>query len=172
LFVKIEFLSWFRQAQVKCDAVRTLHRKEQDENRRLKLWLAQRDSQHIHETRRLENELSRLKAKLNHLLVTDARKRGQRDGFKIELANPLARAVDGKRLTWKTEAAVQKHERDLLNFAKEKLDQRLATLVGENVQLRDTVCQVHGVLADAGLLPESTALNPGSFQVRRLSLTN
>ncbi|CAG0921378.1 unnamed protein product, partial [Notodromas monacha] len=157
-----------RQALLKCNASQRQHRKEQEENKRLQLWLSQHSTQHTHECRRLENEIERLKSKLNQLL-TSSRKQNSKDSFKIELLNPLGRVEGNKRLTWKTEAAVLKHEQDFNQYAREKLDNRLKALVAENVEMRRTVTSLHELLVENSVLPASAtagaATNPGTFQL-------
>nr|XP_056706529.1 afadin- and alpha-actinin-binding protein A-like [Euleptes europaea] len=125
-----------QQLQSKNKHLNDLLRGEKDEITKLLNALASRAAQHLHETKRKEQEVTRLKEKMSQLVTEKRDKRGT-----IEILNALTRP-DGKRSTWKTGKSLVKKEEELYRVQLARQEQREQHLALENAKLKKLLTQV------------------------------
>ncbi|XP_053154575.1 afadin- and alpha-actinin-binding protein-like isoform X2 [Hemicordylus capensis] len=125
-----------KELQSKNKQLNNTLKEEKDEITRLLSALSSQKSQHLHELKRKEQELMRLKEKMSQLLNDKKDKRGT-----IGYLNPLPRA-DCKRATGKTGKSLGKREEELYRTQLAKQDQREQGLVQENTKLKQLMNQV------------------------------
>ncbi|XP_061469862.1 afadin- and alpha-actinin-binding protein-like [Rhineura floridana] len=125
-----------QQLQSKNKQLNSMLKGEKDEITKLLSALANQKSQHIHEMKRKEQELIRLKEKMSQLVNDKKDKRGT-----IEVLNALPRA-DGKRGTWKTGKSLGRKEEELYRTQLAKQERREQGLALENTHLKQLLNQV------------------------------
>ncbi|XP_060108045.1 afadin- and alpha-actinin-binding protein-like [Heteronotia binoei] len=125
-----------QQLESKNKQLSNLLRGEKDEIARLWSTLASRASHHLHEMKRKEQELTRLKEKMSQLVTEKKDRRGT-----IEILNVLTRP-DGKRSTWKTGKSLGKKEEELYRVQLARQEQREQGLALENAKLKQLLTQV------------------------------
>ncbi|XP_028906367.1 afadin- and alpha-actinin-binding protein B-like isoform X1 [Ornithorhynchus anatinus] len=104
--------------------------REREEVARLKLLLSSWGAQHGHELKKKEQELGRLKERMQIVLGERKERRGT-----IDILNTLTRG-DGKRATWRTGRPDGKKEGELLRTVTGNLERQVAELARENEELR------------------------------------
>ncbi|XP_077185944.1 afadin- and alpha-actinin-binding protein-like isoform X2 [Paroedura picta] len=125
-----------QQLQSRNKELNTLLRGEKDEIAKLSSALASRATQHLHDMKRKEQELTRLKEKMSQLVTEKKDRRGT-----IEILNVLTRP-DGKRSTWKTGKSLGKKEEELYRVQLARQEQREQGLALENDRLKQLLTQV------------------------------
>ncbi|XP_054859655.1 afadin- and alpha-actinin-binding protein-like [Eublepharis macularius] len=125
-----------QQLQSKNKQLNSLLKGEKDEITKLLNALSSRAAQHLHEMKRKEQEVNRLKEKMSQLVTEKKDKRGT-----IEILNALPRP-DGKRSTWKTGKSLGKKEEELYRIQLARQEQREQGLAEENAKLKQLLLQV------------------------------
>nr|XP_060615774.1 afadin- and alpha-actinin-binding protein-like [Anolis sagrei ordinatus] len=125
-----------QQLQTKNEQLCGLLKEEKNEITKLQNSLANQKHQHLHEMKRKEQELFRLKEKMNQLLTERRDKRGT-----IDILNVLPRP-DGKRTTWKTGKSLGRKEEELFRTQLAKQERREQTLALENAKLKQLLKEV------------------------------
>ncbi|KAL8164537.1 UNVERIFIED_CONTAM: hypothetical protein K2H54_053093, partial [Gekko kuhli] len=125
-----------QQLESKNRQLNDLLRGEKDEMAKLLNALAGRATQHLHDMKRKEQELTKLKEKMSQLVTEKKDRRGT-----IEILNTLTRP-DGKRATWKTGKSLGKKEEELYRVQLARQEQREHGLVLENARLQQLLTQV------------------------------
>nr|XP_057928503.1 afadin- and alpha-actinin-binding protein-like isoform X2 [Doryrhamphus excisus] len=125
-----------RQLQLKVKSLQNCLKNEKEEIHRLQNIISSRASQYNHEMKRKERELSKLKERLNQLLVDKKEKK-----LAIDVSNKLGR-VDGRRSLWKTEKTEAKHEGDMYKTLLRDYENRQGELLLENAELRKVLKQM------------------------------
>ncbi|XP_067321658.1 afadin- and alpha-actinin-binding protein A-like [Anolis sagrei] len=125
-----------QQLQTKNEQLCGLLKEEKNEITKLQNSLANQKHQHLHEMKRKEQELFRLKEKMNQLLTERRDKRGT-----IDILNVLPRP-DGKRATWKTGKSLGRKEEELFRTQLAKQERREQTLALENAKLKQLLKEV------------------------------
>ncbi|XP_066468791.1 afadin- and alpha-actinin-binding protein-like [Tiliqua scincoides] len=123
-----------QQLQSKNKELNNMLKGEKDEITKLLSALASQKTQHLHEMKKKEHELVRLKEKISHTDKKD--KKGT-----IDYLNALSR-TDGKRGTWKTGKSLSKKEEELYRTQLAKQEQREQGLMFENAKLKQLLNQV------------------------------
>uniref|UniRef100_A0A3Q3L9M1 Synovial sarcoma, X breakpoint 2 interacting protein b n=1 Tax=Mastacembelus armatus TaxID=205130 RepID=A0A3Q3L9M1_9TELE len=125
-----------RQLQLKVKSLQNFLKNEKEEVQKLQNVIASRASQYNHEMKRKEREFSKLKERLNQLLVDKKDKKQA-----IDVLNSIGRA-DGKRSLWKTEKTEAKHEGEMYKTLLSDYDTRQRQLLLENAELRKVLQQM------------------------------
>uniref|UniRef100_H3AH95 SSX family member 2 interacting protein n=1 Tax=Latimeria chalumnae TaxID=7897 RepID=H3AH95_LATCH len=119
-----------QQLQTKNKNLHILLKTEKEEVLKLRSIISSRATQHSHEMRRKEQELNKVKQRMNHFLMD---KRDRRAG--MDVLNIVGRA-DGKRATWKTEKSESKKEEEMYKVLVGNLEKQLKELMAENSELK------------------------------------
>ncbi|XP_036842064.1 afadin- and alpha-actinin-binding protein isoform X2 [Oncorhynchus mykiss] len=119
-----------RQLQLKIKTLQNCLKTEKDEVQKLQSIIASRSSQYSHDAKRKERESTKLKERLNQLLVEKRDKK-----LAIDVLNYLGRA-DGKRSQWKTGKVEARHEGEMYRSLLSDYEVRHRALMLENVELK------------------------------------
>ncbi|XP_038860045.1 afadin- and alpha-actinin-binding protein-like isoform X2 [Salvelinus namaycush] len=119
-----------RQLQLKIKTLQNCLKTEKDEEQKLQSIIASRASQYSHDAKRKERESTKLKERLNQLLVEKRDKK-----LAIDVLNYLGRA-DGKRSQWKTGKVEARHEGEMYKSLLSDYEVRHRALMLENVELK------------------------------------
>ncbi|XP_010885057.2 synovial sarcoma, X breakpoint 2 interacting protein a isoform X2 [Esox lucius] len=127
-----------RQLQLKIKTLQNCLKTEKDEVQKLQSIIASRASQYTHDAKRKERESTKLKERLNQLLVD---KRDKKLGIAIDVLNYLGRA-DGKRSQWKTGKVEARHEEEMYKSLLSDYETRQRALMLENAELKKVLQQM------------------------------
>ncbi|KAM6948248.1 LOW QUALITY PROTEIN: alanine aminotransferase 2-like [Aplochiton taeniatus] len=125
-----------RQLQLKIKTLQGCLKTEKDEVQKLQSIIASRACQYSHDAKRKERETSKLKERLNQLLVDKKDKK-----LAIDVLNYLGRA-DGKRSQWKTGKMEARHEGEMYKSLLKDYESRHRTLMLENAELKKVLQQM------------------------------
>ncbi|XP_041698691.1 afadin- and alpha-actinin-binding protein isoform X1 [Coregonus clupeaformis] len=125
-----------RQLQLKIKTLQNCLKTEKDEVQKLQSIIASRASQYNHDTKRKERESTKLKERLNQLLVDKRDKK-----LAIDVLNYLGRA-DGKRSQWKTGKVEARHEGEMYKSLLSDYEGRQRALMLENAELKKVLQQM------------------------------
>ncbi|CDQ80895.1 unnamed protein product [Oncorhynchus mykiss] len=125
-----------RQLQLKIKTLQNCLKTEKDEVQKLQSIIASRSSQYSHDAKRKERESTKLKERLNQLLVEKRDKK-----LAIDVLNYLGRA-DGKRSQWKTGKVEARHEGEMYRSLLSDYEVRHRALMLENVELKKVLQQM------------------------------
>ncbi|XP_013995998.2 afadin- and alpha-actinin-binding protein isoform X1 [Salmo salar] len=125
-----------RQLQLKIKTLQNCLKTEKDEVQKLQSIIASRASQYSHDAKRKERESTKLKERLNQLLVEKRDKK-----LAIDVLNYLGRA-DGKRSQWKTGKVEARHEGEMYKSLLSDYEIRHRHLMLENVELKKVLQQM------------------------------
>uniref|UniRef100_A0A8C8FII7 Uncharacterized protein n=1 Tax=Oncorhynchus tshawytscha TaxID=74940 RepID=A0A8C8FII7_ONCTS len=125
-----------RQMQLKNKTLQNCLKTEKDEVQKLQSIIASRASQYNHDAKRKERESTKLKERLNQLLVDKRDKK-----LAIDVLNYLGRA-DGKRSQWKTGKVEARHEGEMYKSLLSDYEGRQRALMLENVELKKVLQQM------------------------------
>ncbi|XP_029561172.1 afadin- and alpha-actinin-binding protein [Salmo trutta] len=125
-----------RQLQLKIKTLQNCLKTEKDEVQKLQSIIASRASQYSHDAKRKERESTKLKERLNQLLVEKRDKK-----LAIDVLNYLGRA-DGKRSQWKTVKVEARHEGEMYKSLLSDYEVRHRHLMLENVELKKVLQQM------------------------------
>ncbi|XP_070974591.1 afadin- and alpha-actinin-binding protein-like isoform X1 [Oncorhynchus clarkii lewisi] len=125
-----------RQLQLKNKTLQNCLKTEKDEVQKLQSIIASRASQYSHDAKRKERESTKLKERLNQLLVDKRDKK-----LAIDVLNYLGRA-DGKRSQWKTGKVEARHEGEMYKSLLSDYEGRQRALMLENVELKKVLQQM------------------------------
>uniref|UniRef100_A0A8C7H4Q7 Synovial sarcoma, X breakpoint 2 interacting protein a n=1 Tax=Oncorhynchus kisutch TaxID=8019 RepID=A0A8C7H4Q7_ONCKI len=125
-----------RQLQLKNKTLQNCLKTEKDEVQKLQSIIASRASQYNHDAKRKERESTKLKERLNQLLVDKRDKK-----LAIDVLNYLGRA-DGKRSQWKTGKVEARHEGEMYKSLLSDYEGRQRALMLENVELKKVLQQM------------------------------
>ncbi|XP_029498847.1 afadin- and alpha-actinin-binding protein-like [Oncorhynchus nerka] len=125
-----------RQLQLKIKTLQNCLKTEKDEVQKLQSIIASRASQYSHDAKRKERESTKLKERLNQLLVEKRDKK-----LAIDVLNYLGRA-DGKRSQWKTGKVEARHEGEMYRSLLSDYEVRHRALMLENVELKKVLQQM------------------------------
>ncbi|KAJ6657682.1 hypothetical protein lerEdw1_002183 [Lerista edwardsae] len=128
-----------QQLQSKNKQLNNMLKGEKDEITKLQSALASQRSQHVHDMKKKEHELVRLKEKMSQLVTDKKDKKGA--SLAIDYLNALSR-TDGKRGTLKTGKSLSKKEEELYRTQLAKQEQREQGLMLENAKLKQLLNQV------------------------------
>ncbi|XP_072847611.2 afadin- and alpha-actinin-binding protein B [Pogona vitticeps] len=126
-----------QQLQSKNKQLISMLKEEKDEITKLQNALATQKNQLLIEAKKKEQELLRLKEKMNQLTMD---KKHQRGGT-IDILNAMPRA-DGRRGTWKTGKSLGRKEEELYRVQLAKQEQREQALAEENAKLKQLMNEV------------------------------
>ncbi|XP_076828598.1 synovial sarcoma, X breakpoint 2 interacting protein a isoform X2 [Brachyhypopomus gauderio] len=119
-----------RQLQLKIQTLQRYLKSEKEEVQKLQSIIASRATQYNHDAKRKERESTKIKERLNQLLVDKRDKR-----LAIEVVNCVGRA-DGKRGLWKTNKMEARHEGDMYKALLSEYEGRHQALMQENAELK------------------------------------
>ncbi|KAL0966262.1 hypothetical protein UPYG_G00293110 [Umbra pygmaea] len=125
-----------RQLQLKIKTLQNCLKTEKDEVQKLQSVIASRASQYSHDAKRKERESTKLKERLNQLLVDKKDKK-----LAIDVLNYLGRA-DGKRSQWKTGKLEARHEGEMYKSLLGDYEARQRALMLENSELKKVLQQM------------------------------
>ncbi|XP_046892820.1 afadin- and alpha-actinin-binding protein-like isoform X2 [Hypomesus transpacificus] len=125
-----------RQLQLKVKSLQNCLKNEKEEVQKHQNIIASRATQYNHDMKRKEREFSKLKERLNQLLIDKKEKKQS-----IEVLNYIGRS-DGKRSLWKTGKTEGRHEGEMYKTLLNDYDSRQKDLVGENAELKKVLQQM------------------------------
>ncbi|XP_016368362.1 afadin- and alpha-actinin-binding protein-like isoform X2 [Sinocyclocheilus rhinocerous] len=119
-----------RQLQLKIKTLHNCLKSEKEEVQKLQSIISSRASQYNHDTKRKERECTKLKERLNQLLMDKRDKK-----LSIEISNYVGRS-DGKRGLWKTSKMEARHEGEMYRALLSDYETRQRSLMMENSELK------------------------------------
>ncbi|KAG9350906.1 hypothetical protein JZ751_024795 [Albula glossodonta] len=125
-----------RQLQLKIKSLQNCLKNEKEEVQKLQNIIASRATQYNHDMKRKEREYTKLKERLNQLLIDKKDKK-----LAIEILNCVGRA-DGKRSLWKTEKTEARHEGEMYKTLLNDYENRQKDLMLENAELKKVLQQM------------------------------
>ncbi|XP_069674872.1 afadin- and alpha-actinin-binding protein A-like [Periplaneta americana] len=137
-----------RRLTSECDKLQTDLRKEKDEVRRLVSQVAQRDSQHIHELRKKENEVLQVQEQLRqnlglsrvtrHISKQESNKKSPHESCSDNTCDIPAKS--------RGEPTMSEEQEELYRKVIYKFESNNHSLIQENISLRETYCKLHNEL--------------------------
>ncbi|XP_056598545.1 synovial sarcoma, X breakpoint 2 interacting protein a isoform X1 [Triplophysa dalaica] len=119
-----------RRLQLKIKTLQNCLKSEKDEVQKLQSIISSRATQYNHDTKRKERECTKLKERLNQLLMDKRDKK-----LTIEVSNYVGRS-DGKRGLWKTGKMEARHEGEMYKALLSDYESRQRSLMLENSELK------------------------------------
>ncbi|XP_060773554.1 synovial sarcoma, X breakpoint 2 interacting protein a isoform X2 [Neoarius graeffei] len=119
-----------RQLQLKIRTLQSCLKSEKEEVQKLQNIIASRATQYSHDAKRKERECTKLKERLNQLLVDKRDKK-----LAIDVVNCVSRS-DGKRGMWKTSRMEVRHEGEMYRALLSDYEVRQQALMQENAELK------------------------------------
>ncbi|XP_016103087.1 afadin- and alpha-actinin-binding protein-like [Sinocyclocheilus grahami] len=119
-----------RQLQLKIKTLHNCLKSEKEEVQKLQSIISSRASQYNHDTKRKERDCTKLKERLNQLLMDKRDKK-----LSIEISNYVGRS-DGKRGLWKTSKMEARHEGEMYRALLSDYETRQRSLMMENSELK------------------------------------
>ncbi|XP_053351666.1 synovial sarcoma, X breakpoint 2 interacting protein a isoform X1 [Clarias gariepinus] len=119
-----------RQLHLKIRTLQSCLKSEKEEVQKLQSIIASRATQYNHDAKRKERECTKLKERLNQLLVDKRDKK-----LAIDVVNCVSRS-DGKRGMWKTSRMEARHEGEMYQALLRDYEVRQQTLMQENAELK------------------------------------
>ncbi|XP_046708284.1 synovial sarcoma, X breakpoint 2 interacting protein a isoform X1 [Silurus meridionalis] len=119
-----------RQLHLKIRTLQSCLKSEKEEVQKLQSIISSRATQYSHDAKRKERECTKLKERLNQLLVDKRDKK-----LAIEVVNCVSRS-DGKRGMWKTSRMEARHEGEMYQALLNDYEVRQQALVQENSELK------------------------------------
>ncbi|XP_043116002.1 synovial sarcoma, X breakpoint 2 interacting protein a isoform X3 [Puntigrus tetrazona] len=119
-----------RQLQLKIKTLQNCLKSEKEEVQKLQSIISSRATQYNHDTKRRERECTKLKERLNQLLMDKRDKK-----LSIEISNHVGRS-DGKRGLWKTGKMEARHEGEMYRALLSDHETRQRSLMMENSELK------------------------------------
>ncbi|KAA0719545.1 Afadin- and alpha-actinin-binding protein [Triplophysa tibetana] len=119
-----------RRLQLKIKTLQNCLKSEKDEVQKLQSIISSRATQYNHDTKRKERECTKLKERLNQLLMDNRDKK-----LTIEVSNYVGRS-DGKRGLWKTGKMEARHEGEMYKALLSDYESRQRSLMLENSELK------------------------------------
>nr|XP_055057451.1 afadin- and alpha-actinin-binding protein-like isoform X3 [Misgurnus anguillicaudatus] len=119
-----------RQLQLKLKTLQNCLKSEKEEVQKLQSIISSRATQYNHDTKRKERECTKLKERLNQLLMDKRDKK-----LAIEVSNYVGRS-DGKRGLWKTGKMEARHEGEMYKALLSDYESRQRSLMLENSELK------------------------------------
>ncbi|XP_026053726.1 afadin- and alpha-actinin-binding protein-like isoform X2 [Carassius auratus] len=119
-----------RQLQLRIKTLQNCLKSEKEEVQKLQNIVSSRATQYNHDTKRRERECTKLKERLNQLLVDKRDKK-----LSIEMSNYVGRS-DGKRGLWKTSKMEARHEGEMYRALLGDYETRHRSLMTENSELK------------------------------------
>ncbi|XP_058616915.1 synovial sarcoma, X breakpoint 2 interacting protein a isoform X2 [Onychostoma macrolepis] len=119
-----------RQLQLKIKTLQNCLKSEKEEVQKLQSIISSRATQYNHDTKRKERECTKLKERLNQLLMDKRDKK-----LSIEISNHVGRS-DGKRGLWKTGKMEARHEGEMYRALLSDYETRQRSLMMENSELK------------------------------------
>ncbi|XDV26480.1 hypothetical protein PO909_030193 [Leuciscus waleckii] len=119
-----------RQLQLKIKTLQNCLKSEKEEVQKLQSIISSRATQYNHDAKRKERECSKLKERLNQMLVDKRDKK-----LAIEVSNYVGRS-DGKRGLWKTGKMEARHEGEMYRSLLSDYEARQRSLMLENSELK------------------------------------
>uniref|UniRef100_A0A672M7A2 Afadin- and alpha-actinin-binding protein-like n=1 Tax=Sinocyclocheilus grahami TaxID=75366 RepID=A0A672M7A2_SINGR len=119
-----------RQLQLKIKTLQNWLKSEKEEVQKLQSIISSRATQYNHDTKRKERECTKLKERLNQLLMDKRDKK-----LSIEISNHVGRS-DGKRGLWKTGKMEARHEGEMYKALLSDYETRQRSLMMENSELK------------------------------------
>ncbi|XP_026062807.1 synovial sarcoma, X breakpoint 2 interacting protein a isoform X2 [Carassius auratus] len=119
-----------RQLQLKIKTLQNCLKSEKEEVQKLQSIISSRATQYNHDTKRKERECTKLKERLNQLLMDKRDKK-----LSIEISNHVGRS-DGKRGLWKTVKMEARHEGEMYRALLGDYETRQRSLMMENSELK------------------------------------
>ncbi|KAF5891897.1 afadin- and alpha-actinin-binding protein-like isoform X1, partial [Clarias magur] len=119
-----------RQLHLKIRTLQSCLKSEKEEVQKLQSIVASRATQYSHDAKRKERECTKLKERLNQLLVDKRDKK-----LAIDVVNCVSRS-DGKRGMWKTSRMEARHEGEMYQALLRDYEVRQQSLMQENAELK------------------------------------
>ncbi|XP_053486016.1 synovial sarcoma, X breakpoint 2 interacting protein a isoform X1 [Ictalurus furcatus] len=119
-----------RQLHLKIRTLQSCLKSEKEEVQKLQSIISSRATQYSHDAKRKERECTKLKERLNQLLVDKRDKK-----LAIDVVNCVSRS-DGKRGMWKTSRMEARHEGEMYRALLSDYEVRLQALMQENAELK------------------------------------
>ncbi|XP_051984036.1 afadin- and alpha-actinin-binding protein-like [Xyrauchen texanus] len=127
-----------RQLMLKIKTLQNCLKSEKEEIQKLQSIIASRATQYNHDTKRKERECTKLKERLNQLLMDKRDKK-----LSIEVSNYVGRS-DGKRGHWKTDKMEARHEGEMYKALLSDYESRQRSLMLENSELKKVLQHMKG----------------------------
>nr|XP_055073976.1 afadin- and alpha-actinin-binding protein-like isoform X2 [Misgurnus anguillicaudatus] len=124
-----------RQLETTMKTLQNCLKDAKEEVQRLQGVIASRATQYNHDIKRREREYSKVKERLNQLLIARKDKQG------MEVLNYVGRP-DGKRSLWKTGKTEARHEGEMYKTLLNEFDNRQRELMMENIELKKVLQQM------------------------------
>ncbi|KAG7487761.1 hypothetical protein MATL_G00026830 [Megalops atlanticus] len=125
-----------RQLQLKIKSLQNCLKNEKEEVQKLQNIIASRATQYNHDMKRKEREYTKLKERLNQLLIDRKDKK-----LAIEILNCVGRS-DGKRSLWKTGKTEARQEGEMYKTLLSDYENRQKDLMVENAELKKVLQQM------------------------------
>ncbi|KAI7791280.1 afadin- and alpha-actinin-binding protein-like [Triplophysa rosa] len=124
-----------RQLETNMKTLQNCLKDAKEEVQRLQGIIASRATQYSHDIKRREREYSKVKERLNQLLIARKDKHG------MEVLNYVGRP-DGRRCLWKTGKTEARHEGEMYKTLLNEFDNRQRELMMENMELKKVLQQM------------------------------
>ncbi|XP_018608669.1 synovial sarcoma, X breakpoint 2 interacting protein a isoform X3 [Scleropages formosus] len=125
-----------RQLQMKIKSLQNSLKNEKEEVQKLQNIISSRATQYNHDMKRKEREYTKLKERLNQLLIDKKDKK-----LAIEVLNYVGRS-DGKRSLWKTGKTEARNEEEMYQTLLKNYESRQKDLMVENAELKKVLQQM------------------------------
>ncbi|MFT7801581.1 afadin- and alpha-actinin-binding protein isoform X1 [Arapaima gigas] len=125
-----------RQLQIKIKSLQNSLKNEKEEVQKLQNIISSRATQYNHDMKRREREYTKLKERLNQLLIDKKDKK-----LAIEVLNYVGRS-DGKRSLWKTGKSEARNEGEMYQTLLKNYESRQKDLMMENAELKKVLQQM------------------------------
>ncbi|XP_038640881.1 afadin- and alpha-actinin-binding protein-like isoform X2 [Scyliorhinus canicula] len=109
---------------------------------KLQSIIASRAAQYLHELKRKEQELNKLKEKIHHHLTDKKDKR-----IALDILNPIGRS-DGKRSFWRTSKSELRREEEMYKVLVVKYEAQIQELVSDNAELTRVLNQMKSEMSE------------------------
>ncbi|XP_072925454.1 afadin- and alpha-actinin-binding protein-like isoform X2 [Hemitrygon akajei] len=144
-----------QQAQRNVHNLNNLLKCNKEEVAKLQNVVASRAAQHIHDLKRKEQELTKLKEKM-HLHLTDKRDR------RMDILNQIGRS-DGRRSLWRTGKTESRREGEMYKVLASNYETQLQQLALDNAELKRAVSHMKKEMSDL-LSAQEELCRPSSLQ--------
>uniref|UniRef100_UPI00398F895B afadin- and alpha-actinin-binding protein-like isoform X2 n=1 Tax=Pristiophorus japonicus TaxID=55135 RepID=UPI00398F895B len=133
-----------QEGQQSVQSLNNLLQSSKDEVAKLQSIVSSRAAQHVHDLKRKEQELSKLKEKMHHHL-TD--KKDKRIGNYLDILNLIGRS-DGRRSLWRTEKTESRREGEMYKVLASNYEAQIKELALDNAELKGVLSQMNKEMSD------------------------
>ncbi|XP_072104663.1 afadin- and alpha-actinin-binding protein B-like [Mobula birostris] len=146
-----------QQAQRNVHNLNNLLKCNKEEVAKLQNVITSRAAQHVHDLKRKEQELTKLKEKMHHHLTDKRDKR-----MAIDILNQIGRS-DGRRSLWRTGKTESRREGEMYKVLASNYEAQLKQLALDNAELKKALSHMKKEMSDL-LRPQEKLCRPSSLQ--------